>query len=271
MCKKFPTYQRSKKTNHKYGKLPPKQAQTNPWDMLCVDLIVPYMIPQKRTKSLKLWCLTMIDPVTSWFDMAQIPNKMAAKIADISEKTWFTCYPLPQPIVFYHSTEFMAEFAKMCQNEYGLKGKPITTRDPQSNTTIERIHQTIGNIIRTFDMSNIVIKDPWSGILAATMFSVRATYHTTLQVSPMQLVFGRETILNIKNVADWKHIRQHKQERIIHNNKRENMCRNNHQYKVGHKILVKHKKNSKYELKFMGPSLITQIIKCLRIRDYIKT
>ena len=114
----------------------------------------------------------------------------------------------------------MAEFAKMCHNDYGLKRKPITTRKTQSNAIIERIHQTIRNIIRTFDVSNIVNNDPWSGILAATMFAVRANYHTTLHASPMQLVFGRDTILKIKHVADWEHIRQQKQLRINHNNKR---------------------------------------------------
>ena len=143
--------------------------------------------------------------------MAQIPNKKAAEIADITEKTWFTCYPLPQRIFFDRGTEFMAEFAKMCHNEYGLKMKPITTSNPQSNAIIERIHQTIGNIIRTFDVSNVANNDPWSVILAATMFAIRATYHTTLQASPMQLVFGQYAILNIKHVSDWEHIRQRKQ------------------------------------------------------------
>ena len=37
------------------------------------------------------------------------------------------------------------------------------------------------------------------------------------------------------------------------------MRRNNHQYKVGDKILVKRKKNSKHELEFMGTFSITQI------------
>ena len=37
------------------------------------------------------------------------------------------------------------------------------------------------------------------------------------------------------------------------------MRRNNHQYKVGDKILVKRKKNSKNELEFMGLFPITQI------------
>ena len=108
MCKKCPTCQRAKTTNQKYGKLPPKQAETNPWYTLCVDLIGPYMIPRKGRKPLKLWCLTMIDPATGWFEMAQITNKTAADIVDITEKTWFTRYPLPQQIVFDRGTKFMA-------------------------------------------------------------------------------------------------------------------------------------------------------------------
>ena len=66
----------------------------------------------------------------------------------------------------------MAEFDKMCQNYYGLKREPITTRNAQSNVIIERIHQTIGNIIQTFDVSNIVNNNTWLGILAVTMFAV---------------------------------------------------------------------------------------------------
>ena len=58
----------------------------------------------------------------------------------------------------------------------------------------------------------------------------------------MQLVFGWYAILNIKHVADWEHIRQLKQELINFNNKRKNIRWNNHQYKVGDKILVKRKK-----------------------------
>ena len=117
--------------------MPPKQAEINPWETLCVDLIGPYTIPQKGKNPFKLWRLTIIDPATDWFNMAQIPSKMAAEIADITKKTWFTRYPLPQRIMFDRSTDYMAEFAKMCQNDYGLKRKPITTSNPQSNAIIE--------------------------------------------------------------------------------------------------------------------------------------
>ena len=52
----------------------------------------------------------MIYPASGWSEMAQIPNKMAADIADISKKTWFTRSSLPQQIVFDRGTKFMAEF-----------------------------------------------------------------------------------------------------------------------------------------------------------------
>ena len=82
----------------------------------------------------------MIDPATGWFEMAQIPIRTDAEIAFITEKTWFTSYPLPQRILFDCGTEFMAEFSKICQKDYGLKRKPITDMKPQYNAIIERIH-----------------------------------------------------------------------------------------------------------------------------------
>ena len=67
----------------------------------------------------------------------------------------------------------MAKFAKLVRNDYGMKTKPITTRNPQANSIIERIHQTIGNMIPTFRMHETEIdeNDPRSGVLSATLFA----------------------------------------------------------------------------------------------------
>ena len=64
----------------------------------------------------------------------------------------------------------------------------------------------------------------------------------------MQLIFVQYAILNINRVSGWEHIWQRKQLKINRINKRENMLHNNHQYKVGDKILVNSKKKSKQEL-----------------------
>ena len=62
-----------------------------------------------------MWCLTIINPATGWFNMAKIPNETAAEVTDITKKNWFTPYPLPQRIIFDRGTKFMAEFFKMCE------------------------------------------------------------------------------------------------------------------------------------------------------------
>ena len=101
----------------------------------------------------------------------------------------------------------------MILHDYGVKAKPITIRNPQANAIVEQIHQVIGNIIRTFDLENNYLnqKDTFKGVLAATAFAMRSTYHTTLKKTPGQLVFGRDMIFNIQHVANWKYIRQNKQ------------------------------------------------------------
>jgi hypothetical protein len=82
----------------------------------------------------------------------------------------------------------------------------------------------VGNIIHTFELQKNYLdeKDPWKGILTATAFAVRATYHTTaLQKSPGQLIFGRDMIFNVKHTANWEYIRVQKQKIIKKNNQRE--------------------------------------------------
>jgi hypothetical protein len=142
----------------------------------------------------------------------------------------------------------MAEFAKMIKNDHGLKTKPITSRDPQANAIVVRAHQTIGNVIQTFDVQTMDENNPWTGTLAATMFAARATCHTTLQALPMQSAFGRDAILNIKHASDQKHIQRWKQTRIDEHNKPENQSGCVHQRSVGDKMLVKARKNLKHEL-----------------------
>ena len=153
------------------------------------------------------------------------------------------------------------EFKEMIILDYGIKRKPITVRNPQSNSMIERIHQVIANIVRTFELeTNYLDQDnPWKGILSATAFAIRSTYHTTLQKSPGQLVFGRDMILNIQHIANWEIIKKRKHRRINKNNKYENRKRISYNYKIGDKVLLKRGTENKYETPYAGPFAILRV------------
>jgi hypothetical protein len=135
-------------------------------------------------------------------------------------------------------------------------------RNPQANSIIERVHQTIGNMIRSFQLGQLEIDedDPFSGVLAAMMFATRATYHMTTQATPIQLVFGRDAILNTNFDANWKLIRERKQRAINQNNRKENMKRIPHEYRVGDKVLYRVDSLSKFsENQYDGPYTIVQV------------
>ena len=121
----------TKKTFQKYGHLPEKVAEADPWDVLCIDLIGPYIIERKNKskKPLSLWALTMIDPATRWFEMREIKTKSADSVANVLEQAWLTRYPWPTRMIFDRGSEFLAELCQMIKNDYGIKVKPITTRN----------------------------------------------------------------------------------------------------------------------------------------------
>ena len=69
----------------------------------------------------------MIDPVTGWFEIAEIPAKCADVIINVLEQTWFIRYPHPAVVIMDRGKEFAAEVRDELQNEYGVIQKLITT------------------------------------------------------------------------------------------------------------------------------------------------
>src|SRR5210317_613071 len=196
-------------------------------------MIGPYAIKQRKGKDapvIHLNYVTMIDPATRWFEMVPTFKKDAGTIANIVESTWLTRYPLPSELIYDRGTEFLGEFTRMVAEDYGITKKPTTTRNPQANAILERAHQTLGNMLRTFEIhkDKEVNDENVNGILSAIMFATRATVHTATHATPIQLVYGRDAIMNIKFKADWKYIKERKQKIIEKNNKKGKTVKESH-------------------------------------------
>ena len=91
-CQKCRECQLYKSRKRKYGELPPKNiGELTPWQTVHTDLIGPYTITAKqiqpdgttKEKEFHLTCMTMIDPVTGWFEIVEVPNFI---IEDIKNK-----------------------------------------------------------------------------------------------------------------------------------------------------------------------------------------
>eukprot|EP00957_Ditylum_brightwellii_P129253 9859868-Ditylum_brightwellii.AAC.1 len=125
----------------------------------------------------------MIDQTTGWFEITEIKTKRADVVSNAVETTWLTSYPYPTQVVLDRGIECMAALTEKIASDYGVKKIPLTARNSQTKSIIERIHQTIGNMIRSFEVHGTSIdeKDPWTGIFSTVRFTTRATVHTTMQ------------------------------------------------------------------------------------------
>ena len=262
VCKACTTCKEFKKRSKKYGKLPPKpNPEAVPWHTLCIDLIGPYTFG-KGEKAFELQCLTMIDPATGWFEIVHVPEKRADLISNLIEITWLTRYPWPTECIMDRGKEFAAEVRDMLKDEYPIKRKLITTRNPQANSIVERVHQVVHNMIRTQGIKDKSDLDSTTidGILAAVRSAVLSVVHMTNRATPMQLVFGRDALLNISFEADWQCIKERKQRRILQNNQRENRTRTEHTYKPGDKVMIRQNPSRKHgESQFTGPFDVVQV------------
>ena len=89
---------------------------------------------------------------------------------------------------------------------------------------------------------------------------MRTTYHTTLEASPAQLVYGRDMIYPLQYIAQWDVIRKNKQALIKKANLRENSRRIDHKYTVGDLVLVRVQGvKRKLDSPMTGPYKITKV------------
>ena len=114
------------------------------------------------------------------------------------ELAWLIRDPLCYKVIF------IAKFKNMMINDYRIPINFISVRNPQANSIVERIHQTIGDTIRDLKMQQIDLNLWEEEVLLSTIFAIRSTVHTTKQHTLSQLVFGKDAILNINQEANWQ-------------------------------------------------------------------
>jgi hypothetical protein len=244
LIKHCPTCQMCKKAGKKkYGLLPPKDAESIRWNRINVDLWGPKTIKNVNGITYEIHVMTMVDPVTGWFECTQLYGAPTAyRCQEILDNVWLSRYPRPKEIGFDNGSEFKAEFRTLCNN-MGLKMKPSNAWNPQSNAILERVHQVLADGLLTFDLEGTPIdennEDPFEEYLSAVSYALRSSYHQAHGHSPAQLIYGRDMFLPVSVDIDWDAIKNRKQLKINKSNDRENSSRIPHQYNANDLITLK--------------------------------
>ncbi len=135
---------------------------------------------------------------------------------------WLSCYPWPQQCIHDPGGEFTEEEFQILLKNCCIKDKCTSAKNQQANAVCERMHQTVGNVLRTLlhrePPQNIATaKEFIDEALSIAMHAMRVGIHTTLDRSPGSLVFNIDMFLNIPLIADWHAITLRREHLITEN------------------------------------------------------
>jgi hypothetical protein len=123
--------------------------------------------------------LTIINPASSWFKIAELPvvewlhqqtingkelsiadeifDMTSEPIAKLENKTWLCRYPWCCYLIYNNGSEFKLQFEYPCKS-YGITRKPTMVENPRANGILECVHQVLGQMLCTseLDMANSV-------------------------------------------------------------------------------------------------------------------
>ncbi|KAH9094757.1 hypothetical protein LEN26_018161 [Aphanomyces euteiches] len=217
----------NKKKTLKYGHLPAKEVVTHPWYEIAIDSIGPY--GEKKFRA-----LTIIDTTTRLCEIAPAREMDSATAAHLTDTVWFSRYPRSMRCIHDQGSEFKLEFAELLES-YGVKSVPTTSKNPQANGIIERIHLVIGDKMRTQEIKDF---DQWETFCAALVYALRSTTSSMLNTSPGAAVFGRNMLFDLSHVTNWIEVHKKKVRQVQYDNQRENAGRIAHKYEPNDLVMI---------------------------------
>ena len=162
--------------------LVPIPAIEEPFSRIIVDCVGP--LP--KTRAGNQYLLTLMCASTRFPEAIPLRNIKADKIVKALIK-FFTFVGLPKVVQSDQGSNFMSGLFQSVMLQLGIRQVKSTAYHPQSQGALERFHQSLKSMLRTFCMTQ---KSDWDEGIPLLLFAARESTQESLGFSPFELVFG---------------------------------------------------------------------------------
>ena len=183
-CKTCHTCQMVGKPNQTIPKaqLQPIPVFDEPFSRILIDCVGP--LP--RTKSGNEYLITIMCTSTRFPEAIPLRNIKTKSIVKALIK-FFTFVGLPKSVQSDQGSNFMSGIFQQVMHELGIKQYRSSAYNPESQGALERFHQTLKNMIRSYCFYT---EKDWDEGMHLLLFAVRESGQESLGFSPFELVFG---------------------------------------------------------------------------------
>ena len=183
-CKSCHTCQMVGKPNQTIPKahLQPIPAFDEPFSRIIIDCVGP--LP--KTKAGHEYLLTIMCASTRFPEAIPLRNIKTKNIVMALVK-FFTFVGLPKSVQSDQGSNFMSGIFQQVMHELGITQFKSSPYHPESQGALERFHQTLKNMIRSYCFDT---EKDWDEGIHLLLFAVRESVQESLGFSPFELVFG---------------------------------------------------------------------------------
>ena len=162
--------------------LQPIPAFDEPFSRIIIDCVGP--LP--KTKLGCQYLLTIMCASTRFPEAIPLRNIKTKTIVKALVK-FFTFVGLPRSVQSDQGSNFMSGIFQQVMHEFGIKQYKSSAYHPESQGALERFHQTLKNMIRSYCFDT---EKDWDEGIHLLLFAVRESVQESLGFSPFELVFG---------------------------------------------------------------------------------
>ena len=121
--------------------------------------------------------MTIINVASTLLEIVRVKTTNQEHAVLAFETAWLSRYPRPTRCLYDAAGCFLAPSFQVCLNCNAIQGVPITVKNPQANTVIERLHLTLVNMMRTFQNKTqiqdvVTAVKACDGMIAATQRAI---------------------------------------------------------------------------------------------------
>eukprot|EP00253_Pinus_taeda_P035992 PITA_35992 len=171
---------------HPTGLLQPLPIPKWKWEIISMDFITGLPRTKKNNNSI----MVVVDKLSkaAHFKPVQSTYK-ATQIAHIFMQNVFRLHGLPKTIISDRNVKFTSSFWKTLFADLGTQLNFSTAYHSQTDGQTERVNQVVEDMLRAY-----VMQQPtrWEEYLHLVEFAYNNGYHTSTQMSPFEVMYGRK-------------------------------------------------------------------------------
>jgi len=176
------------KTEHQHpaGLLQPLPIPEWKWEIISMDFITGLPKTKRNNDSI----MVVVDKLSKAAHFIPVQSTYrAVQIAHIFMQNVFRLHGLPKTIISDRDVKFTSAFWRALFAELGTQLNFSTAYHPQTDGQTERVNQMVEDMLRACVMQK---PTQWEDYLHLVEFTYNNGYHTSIQMSPFEVLYGRK-------------------------------------------------------------------------------